>query len=116
MYIPLTVYETANKRKRKIAAHQLGKNRQPPFWGCRLFAQSLYIWIPRQANFCGDAAGQTFQKEPEIWERPQAIGFRRLYNGVDSSACVSAVWRVGKQPVLPPNGKGAHSPFRPVVG
>ena len=34
MYIPLTVYETANKRKRKIAAHQLGKNRQPPFWGC----------------------------------------------------------------------------------
>ena len=48
-------------------------------------------------------------------ERPQAIRFGRLNNGIYRCAGIGAMRRVAKQPVFPSDGKGTHRTLRPVI-
>ena len=57
----------------------------------------MYRIVPRQTSFGGDAAGQVFQKELEIRERPQAIGLGGFHDGVDGRAGTGPPGRVGEQ-------------------
>ena len=81
-----------------------------------LFTQTLYGRMPGQADLNRHPTGQALQKQLEVREGSQAIGLGRFHDGVDRRAGVGALWRIGKQPVLPPHRKVAHSPLHPVVG